>query len=94
MPDGGLRPFWFEFAIGPDRPCPPGARVGVGVTAVDRADALAILAERVFADDGIPPIRTERVDVPFHELCPWLVLPNLLEPWTRGVWFPVGYRDG
>ena len=87
-----LRHLWFEFEIPLDVECPPGAREGVGVTAIDRAEALAIVSSRVFAGAPLPPIRRELEDVVFDRLCPWVVLPNMLEPWAPGVWFPVGYR--
>ncbi len=87
-----LRHFWFEFDIPYDIECPPGTREGAGMTAIDREDALQILAERVFAGRPLPPARLEIEDLVFHRLCHWLVLPNMLEPWPRGVWFPVGYR--
>jgi hypothetical protein len=89
---GGLRYFWFEFEIALDSPCPPGAREGVGVTASDHDDATALIKSLVFANRAMPPVRRVMEDVSFHSLCPWAVLPNILEPWDRGVWFPAGYR--
>ena len=44
-----LRHFWFEFEIPVVADCPRGVRAGVGVTAVDREDAMTILEERVFS---------------------------------------------
>jgi hypothetical protein len=87
-----LRHFWFEFEIPVVVECPRGVRAGVGVTALDREDALAILEERVFPGKPLPRIGREVSEVVFHELCPWLVLPNMLDPAPRGVWFPVGYQ--
>jgi hypothetical protein len=88
---GPLRHFWFEFDIPVAADCPPGARAGIGVTALDRDDAMEILAERVFRGRVLPEIRREVSEVVFHRLCPWLVLPNMTDPAPRGVWFPVGY---
>ncbi len=93
MPDSAaLRHFWFEFDLPAGVACPTGTREGVGVTAIDRGDALQIVADRIFAGRHLPEVRLGIEDVVFHRLCPWLVLPNMLEPWPRGVWFPVGYR--
>ncbi len=86
-----LRHFWFELDMPLDTDCPPGTRAGIGVTAVDRDAALVILTERVFGGRPLPAIRHEVSDVVFHELCPWLVLPNMTDPAPPGVWFPVGY---
>jgi hypothetical protein len=88
---GHLRHFWFEFDLPFDAPCPPGTREGVGVTAADRSDAWAIVRASVFGGGPVPAVRCEFADVVIHELCPWLVLPNMAEPAARGVWFPAGY---
>ena len=87
-----LRHFWFEFDIPSDDDCPRGIREGIGVTAAARDEALDLVSASVFGGGRLPPIRVEVEDVPFHTLDPWAVLPNMLEPWARGVWFPVGYR--
>ena len=86
--NGHLRPFWFEFAIPQDADCPPGVREGVGVTATDRDDALGIVAQRLFGGRELPPVCLEVEDVAFHRLDPWQVLPNMVDPAPRGVWFP------
>lgn len=91
MSGSSLRHFWFEFELGWNELCPPGAREGVGVTASDLEDALELVARRVFPLDQPPRIRRVIEDVSFHSLCPWAVLPNMLEPWSRGIWFPVGF---
>ena len=83
-----MRSFWFEFAIPFDAACPAGVREGVGVTAIDRRDALDLVAQGLFGGCALPPLRLEIEDVAFHRLDPWLVLPNLGDPGPRGVWFP------
>ena len=83
-----LRRFWFEFL--PGRDLPPGLQSGCGVTAFDGEDARQILRKRVFGGDDPPIARiVENVDV--SSLDPGHVLPNLLPPNERGVWFPQGY---
>jgi hypothetical protein len=83
-----LRRFWFEFALSPD--LPPGLRLGCGVTAFDLDDARRIVRERVFRAEAPPAVKiVEDVDV--SSLDPGHVLPNMLPPNTRGVWFPLGY---
>ena len=50
----GLVHFWFEFDLPVDADCPPGAREGVGVTAIDRSDAVDLVLRRVFAGRPLP----------------------------------------
>lgn len=90
----GLRHFWYEFDLPVGVDCPPGTREGVGVTAVDRREALDLVARRVFVGQTLPAIRLEVEDVEFHRLCPWLVLPNMVDPRPHGIWFPAGDRAG
>jgi hypothetical protein len=63
------------------------AGAGIGVTAVDRDEALAIHAERIFPGRPLPSIATRSRTLPSHELSPWLVLPNM----NAEVWCPIGY---
>jgi hypothetical protein len=83
-----LRSFWFEFVLAHDADCPPAVRGGVGVTARDRSDALGIVADRLFDGRELPAVRHEVEDVVFHRLDPWHVLPHMVDPRPRGVWFP------
>lgn len=94
-PDGPprLRAFWLEFEIPFESDCPPGTREGVGVTAADRVDALDLAADRVFSGRALPPLRFEIEDVVFHRLDPWQVLPNMVDPRPRGIWFPAGFAE-
>jgi hypothetical protein len=64
---------------------------GVGVTAIDRKDAEALLQQRVFGGAS-PPIRDCIEDVDVSTLDPGHILPNMEPPNERGVWFPRGYR--
>ncbi len=89
MSAGPLRRFWIELDIGWDERCPRGVREGVGVTAVDGDDARAMVRARVFGDGDLPPVRRWVDDVAATDLCPWLVLPNMIDWTLRGVWFPV-----
>jgi hypothetical protein len=88
-----LRPFWFEFEVPLEGDWPRGTRDGVGVTATDRVDALELIANAVFDGRVLPPLRLEIEDVAFHRLDPWQVLPNMVDPRPRGVWFPAGFGE-
>ena len=78
-----LRRYWMEFAAGE---APLGMAWGCGVTAFDVDDALQLVATA--AGGKIPsPVRlVEDVDV--STLDAGHVLPNMLPPVWRGVWFP------
>lgn len=83
-----LRRFWFQFAARPG--FPSSLRLGCGVTAFDLHDARRLLEERVFRGEA-PPIASVTEDVDVSSLDPGHVLPNMLPPNHRGVWFPKGY---
>jgi hypothetical protein len=83
-----LRRFWFSFA--PNSELPIGVRAGCGVTAFDLSDAQRILSKCVFGGD-VPPAHAVIEDVDVSTLDPGHVLPNMVSPNSRGVWFPQGY---
>ena len=84
------RRFWFVFEpIGR----PTALNLGCGVTAHDRADAVALLQTFVFPSEG--PLKIIRVveDVKLDDLEKNHVLPNLGKTYVRGIWFPQGYTE-
>jgi hypothetical protein len=83
-----LRRYWFEFSV--DADLPPGVKRGCGVTAYDLSDALRIVRDRVFGG-AEPPIVKSTEDIDVSTLDPGHVLPNMMPPSNRGVWFPLGY---
>jgi hypothetical protein len=87
----GLIRFWIEFDYPAELEPPAGTRVGVGVTAIDRRDALQLVAHRIFRDGLLPPIKEIRQGVDVSLLDPGHVLANMGPPHVRGVWFPLGY---
>ena len=70
---------------------PFGTKIGCGVTAFDKAQALKIVEEKVFLNKQMPAIAriVEHVDV--RNLDPGHVQPNMGNPAAIGVWFPLGY---
>ena len=87
------RRYWFEFEYDPDdHNFPVRLRHGCGVTAEDYDDAVAIVRERVFDGQPLPPITNMVEDVDIATLDGNYVLPNMGLPLIRGVWFPVGYN--
>lgn len=85
-----LHRYWFRFE-GEPLSLPPGIVLGCGVTAFTREDALHLLATHVFRGP-IPPILSVTEDIDVSTLDAGHVLPNMHEPASRGVWYPLGYR--
>ena len=79
-----LRRFWFEFQ-GLDIPL--GYTLGCGVTAFDEGDAVDLIRQRI---GRLPEIERIIADVDVSTLDAGHVLPNMLPPVWRGVWFPSG----
>jgi hypothetical protein len=86
----GYGRYWFRFEKLPN---PSAINLGCGVTASDYEDAISLLRERVFGQNGPPPIEEciENVDVSTLE--PKHVAPNLGAVHLRGIWFPQGYEE-
>lgn len=85
-----LTRFWFEF----DRDSLPtglGIALGCGVTAWSYDDAINILEEEVFRDVAFPKIKKVDENIDISTLDRSHVLPNMLPPNVRGVWYPIGY---
>lgn len=86
----GLTRFWIEFDYSDQNEPPVETCIGVGVTAIDRRDALQLVAHRVFSDGRLPPVKEIRVDVDVSLLDQGQVLPNMGPTHVRGIWFPLG----
>ena len=85
-----MQRFWFEFAVEDPRSLPAGTRMGCGVTANSEEEALDFLKERVFKGQPLPAIGKKVLDVDVETLDANHVRPNMGNPATRGVWFPLG----
>ncbi len=85
MSDPLLHQFWIEF----ETPSPLPQRFGV--TALDLADALRLIDAWLGDRRRTPPPPIARVieDVDVSTLDPGHVLPNMLPPTWRGVWYPM-----
>ena len=84
-----LRRFWFHFEN--QAPLPPGLRLGCGVTALDRDDAVRLLEALVFTSGEVPSFKKVSEDVDLASLDAGRIRPNMGNPAVRGVWFPLGY---
>ncbi|KIX22026.1 hypothetical protein SY27_04955 [Flavobacterium sp. 316] len=81
--------FWFNFEK--SNPIPLGLHLGCGVTAYNYDDALLILRSKIFKNDYRMTIKDYIQDVDLRTLDSHHILPNILPPNNRGIWYPIGY---
>lgn len=86
-----LHRYWFVFAVEDPASLPPGVRMGCGVTAHTREEAIALVRLRVFAGQDLPRIGSLVEDVDVTTLDAGHIRPNMGNPVALGVWFPQGY---
>jgi hypothetical protein len=86
-----LTRYWFEFDLSVSQAQILGVLLGCGVTAYSHEDALAIIKERIFKNDLLPPIKSviENIDVSTLDFNH--IQPNMGLTVKRGIWFPRGY---
>ena len=65
--------------------------LGCGVTAYDLDDAISLLERDVFKGPMPFRIASSVEDVDVRTLDQGHVIPNMLPPNRRGIWFPTGY---
>lgn len=83
--------YWFEFNEAED--LPPSIRRGCGVTAIDYSDATNIMSQKIFKDHNMPELKTCIENIDIGKLDQGHIIPNMLAPNRRGIWFPIGYQD-
>jgi hypothetical protein len=86
-----LTRFWIEFESR-DTVFGYGMSAGCGVTAWNYDDALNILKEKVFHDKSLPDIKKVTENIEVSTLDAGHILPNILPPSVRGIWYPMGYN--
>jgi len=86
-----LQRFWFEFHSD-NKSIPLGLGLGCGITAWNYDDALNILKTKIFTDGSLPEIKSVIEDADVSKLDEGHVLPNILPPNERGIWYPQGYN--
>ena len=68
-----------------------GLAFGCGVTAFDLDDAVALLEQHVFRGPMPFSVALSTEDVDVRTLDQGHVIPNMLPPNRRGIWYPIGY---
>ena len=87
-----LRRYWIEFDPTDRDRLPIGVAIGCGVTAFAFEDAIGLIKERVFGHEDLPKIDQIIEDVDVSTLDQGHVIPNMLPPVYRGIWYPGGYQ--
>lgn len=82
--------YWIEFDT--QEELPPGVQLGCGVTAIDYSDALNLIGKKIFNNQNTPQIKTCIENIDIRKLDQGHVIPNMLPPNSRGIWFPLGYQ--
>jgi hypothetical protein len=73
---------------------PAGTKLGCGVTAESRDDAIDLMWTRVFSNvDDKPKISRIVSPVDFDTIDQKHVLPNIGNFLLRGIWYPLGYAE-
>ena len=85
--------FWFDFEVESGLDYPPGIEIGCGVTATDYEDAISLMKNRIFKKGDMPPIKKVNEEINIRTLDQHHVIPYMLSPHTRGIWFPAGYES-
>ncbi len=80
-----LRRYWFRFA---NTDLADGFRMGCGITAFTRDDAIGLLREFWPRENDVPIIADVSEDVDLRALDQNHVTPNIGDVTRRGVWFP------
>lgn len=86
-----LHRYWIIFATSSYSPLPGGMRLGCGVSAYNREDALTVLKEKTFKGSDLPVIKSIEEDIDITTLDQEHIRPNMGVVTIRGVWFPLGY---
>ena len=86
-----LHRYWLIFDVAGEVHVPSRLRLGCGVTAYDRNDAMNILEREVFGGGLVPKVIQTIEDVDVSTLDENHVLPNMETVTLRGVWYPKGY---
>lgn len=65
---------------------------GIGVTALNRDAALALVRSAVFGGAELPRIIKLVEDIDVSTLDEGHILPNAGNPAAPGIWFPIGFQ--
>lgn len=86
-----MKRYWFTFNKSQSTVLPYGVAMGCGITAFNLEDAKSILLQKVFNSKIIDLSYEVIEDININELDRNHVIPNMLSPSIRGVWYPIGY---
>lgn len=82
--------FWFTFEQ--SLALPPSLKLGCGITGYSYEDALTLLKQKVFKGNEEVNIKECIENINLIHLDSNHILPNILPPNFRGIWYPLGYN--
>ncbi len=88
-----LHRYWLKFAQSDidAAKLPQYFRLGCGVTAFTPEDALSLIRRHILRGAEVPKPLSLVEDVDVRTLDAGHVIPNMEEPVSRGIWFPMGF---
>lgn len=82
--------FWFRFED--SQILQPALTLGCGVTGYNYDDALMLLKQKIFIGNDEIIIKECIENIDLRNLDANHILPNILPPNFRGIWYPVDYN--
>lgn len=82
--------FWFIFES--KSGLAPAFKLGCSVTAYNFDDALELLHQKGIQHNGKVVLKDYIENIDITSLDPNHILPNILPPNFRGIWYPLGYN--
>lgn len=80
--------YWFEFKTLDEIKLPVGTKLGCGVTAYDKDDAINMMKKLIFKGWDKIPISLIKENISLDDLEQNHVKPNIGNIMVRGIWFP------
>jgi len=83
-----MKLYWIKLDIEFGNPGSTGLLMGIGVTAIDENDAIGLIKKNFFNNSSIPHVSEIKIVESLDDLDKYHILPNIGNPFLRGVWFP------
>lgn len=85
--------FWFTFEATDENEVPMEIRLGCGITAFSKEQAMKLLSKAFFQGSDLMPVASCIGNVDVSKLDENHILPNIGSPSLPGIWYPLGYDN-